>query len=157
MGTDVTSQEVSDIRSAPGFSIACDETCDVDDITQVVLLGRYFNDQGLQEELITLLPLKAQSQGEDIASAVTACLKQKDIDINRIISITTDGAPSMKGAHKGFVSLLKISMEHDVISFHCVIHQEVLCAQTFPEKISKVMEMVMQIVNKIMASALNHS
>ncbi|CAM4569570.1 unnamed protein product [Caretta caretta] len=154
MATDVTSQQISDVRSAPDFSIACDETCDGDDIAQVALLGKYINDQGPQE-LIVLLSLRGQTRGEDIASAVTECLKQKYIDINRIISVATDGAPSMKGTHEGFVTLLKKSMEHDVISFHCKIHQEVLCAHTFPEEISKGLGMVMQIV-KIMASALNY-
>ncbi|KAG6933703.1 zinc finger BED-type containing 8 [Chelydra serpentina] len=118
MATDVTSQEVSDIRSALGFSIACDETCDVDDFAQVALLGRYINDQGPQEELIALLPLKGQTRRKDIASAVTECLKQKDININRIISIATDGAPSMKGAHKDFFTLKKYGAQCNFISLH---------------------------------------
>ena len=46
MATDITSQQIKDINSALGFSIACDESCDVDDNAQVSPLGRYVNSKG---------------------------------------------------------------------------------------------------------------
>ena len=107
MATDIASQQIKNINSAPGFSIACDESCDVDDIAQVALLGRYVNSEGPQEELIELLPLKGQTRGEDILSTILECLKMIEISTSHIISITTDGAPNMKGVHKGFVTLLQ--------------------------------------------------
>lgn len=42
------------INSAPAFSIACDESSDVNDIEQTALLCRYVNSDGPQEELIEL-------------------------------------------------------------------------------------------------------
>ncbi len=52
----ITNQQIVNINSACGFSIACHKSCDVDDIAQVALLGRYVNSEGPQE-LIDLLPL----------------------------------------------------------------------------------------------------
>ncbi len=129
LAQDITNQQTVDIISFCGFSIACDESCDVD-IARVALLGRYVNSEGPQEQLIDLLPLTGQTRGEDIFSTIITCLKEKEIQTNHIISVATDGAPSMTGIHKGFVSLLKQQLNHEVISFHCIVHQEALCAQT---------------------------
>ena len=107
MATDITSQQIKDINSAPGFSIARDESCDVDDIAQVALLGCYVNSEGPQEELIELLPLKGQTRGEDISSTIVDCRKTKEISTGHIISIVTDRAPNMKGAHNVFVCCRK--------------------------------------------------
>ncbi len=93
---DITNQQIVDINWACGFSIACDESCDVYDITQVAL-GRYVNSKGPQEELIDLLPLTDQTRGEDIFSTIITCLKEKGILTNHIISIATDDTPSMTG------------------------------------------------------------
>ncbi|XP_067135999.1 uncharacterized protein [Centruroides vittatus] len=58
---DVTSQQVTDLNSTPGFSIACNESCDVNDIAQVVLICRYVNSDGPQKELLDILPLTGQT------------------------------------------------------------------------------------------------
>ncbi len=134
-----------DINSFCGFSIVCDESCDVDDIAQVALLGRYVNSEGPQE-LIDLLPLTGQTRGEDIFSTIITCLKEKGIQTNHIISVATDGAPSMTGTHKGFVSLLKRELNREVISVHCIVHQEALCAQTCPSEFTEVMDLVAKII-----------
>ena len=67
-----------------------------------------------------------------------------------------DGAPSMTGAHKGFVVLLQKSLDRQLLTFHCILHQEALCAQTFPPECTQLMNVVIQITNKIMTKALNH-
>lgn len=51
------------------------------------------------------------------------------IDLKKIASITSDGAPSMVGKNVGFIKQLKQDIGHSVIEFHCLIHQEVLCAK----------------------------
>ncbi|KAJ4946778.1 hypothetical protein JOQ06_008824 [Pogonophryne albipinna] len=72
-----------------------------------------------------------------------------------VVSIATDGAPSMIGREKGAVQRLK---EHhpDLLSYHCIIHQSVLCANLGKEY-SDVMETIMKLVNYLRASsALQH-
>ncbi len=84
------------------------------------------------------------------------CLKTKEINTTHLVSVATDGAPSMRGAQKGFVTLLQKSLGRKLLTFHCILHQEALCAQTFPLECMEVMDLVIQIVNKIMAKGLNH-
>lgn len=78
---------------AQTFSIACDESSDVKNVEQTALLCRYVNSDGPQEELIELIPLKGQTQGQDICEAVS-CLKAKGINTTHLESVSTDGAPS---------------------------------------------------------------
>ena len=156
MAQDITKQQIKGINSAVAYSIACDESKDKSDIEQIALFCRYANSAGPQEELIELIPLKGQTRGEDICEAVLKCLRTKGINTNHLVSVATDRAPSMTGAHKGFVVLLQKSLDRQLLTFHCILHQEALCAQTFPPESTQVMNVVIQITNKIMAKALNH-
>ncbi|KAJ0033660.1 hypothetical protein NQD34_000767 [Periophthalmus magnuspinnatus] len=89
MAGNITDQQIKDINSAPAYSIACDESCDVIDIEQTALLCRYVNSDGPQEEMIQLIPLKGQTRGEDICEAVLKCLNDNGINTNHLISVAT--------------------------------------------------------------------
>ncbi|KAJ4929853.1 hypothetical protein JOQ06_018874 [Pogonophryne albipinna] len=132
MAENITSQQIEDINFAPAFSIACDESSDVNDIEQTALLCRYVNSDGPQEEIIELILLKGQKRGEDICKAVMNCLQAKGINTTHMGSVATDGTPSMRGTQKGFVTLLQKSLDRELLTFHFILHQEALCAQTFP-------------------------
>uniref|UniRef100_A0A8D2J826 Uncharacterized protein n=1 Tax=Varanus komodoensis TaxID=61221 RepID=A0A8D2J826_VARKO len=155
MAENITRQQIKDINSAVVYSIACDESKDKGDIEHIALFCRYVNSDGPQEEMIELIPLKGQTQGEDICEAVLDYLSTKEINTTHLVSVATDGAPSMT-AQKGFVALLQESLGRKLLTFHCILHQEALCAQTFPPECTEVMNVVIQIVNKIMATSLNH-
>ena len=106
--------------------------------------------------MVELIPLKFQTRGDNVCKAVFECLRAKDIKTTHLVSVATDGALSMTGAHRGFVALLQNSLNRKLLSFHCILHQEALCAQTFHPECTEVMNVVIQIVNKIMEKSLNH-
>ena len=151
-----SAQRVKDINSAAIYSIACDVSKDKNDIEQIALFCRYVNSAGPQEEMVELIPLKCQTRWEDVCEAVFEFLRAKDIKTTHLVSVATDGVPSMTGAHRSFVVLLQKSLNKKLLSFHYILHQEALCAQTFPPECTEVMNVVIQIVNKIMAKGLNH-
>lgn len=71
--------------------------------------------------------------------------------------MTTDGAPAMVGKQKGFVKLLEDQIGHPTVKFHCIIHQENLCAMISNLELNNVMNTVVRIVNFLVAqSALTH-
>ncbi|GFX10699.1 general transcription factor II-I repeat domain-containing protein 2A [Trichonephila clavipes] len=78
------------------------------------------------------------------------------VPLDKIGSISTDEAKSMTSVRKGVVAILKEKINHEILVYHCIIHQGALCAQTFPDEICKVMELVIIIINAILAKALNH-
>ncbi|XP_029657866.1 uncharacterized protein LOC115232163 [Octopus sinensis] len=99
----------------------------------VSLFVRYVSRGFLRQELLALLPLKGQTRGEDLVGAVVEYFETNYIPLNKIVSISTDGAESMLGSRKGFITLIKIRIDHEVITLHCIIHQEALSAQTFKD------------------------
>ncbi|GFW96930.1 uncharacterized protein TNCV_2160651 [Trichonephila clavipes] len=59
-----------------------------------------------KEELLGLLPLKDQTRGEDIANALIKCMDKHHVPLDKVVSISTDGAKSMTGP----ITELKISL-----------------------------------------------
>lgn len=135
MAKNITNQQIEDINSSPAFSIACDESSDVIDIEQTVLLCRYMSSDWPQEELIDLIPLKGQTRGEDICEAVMNCLNDKGINTSLMVSVATDGAQSMRGTHKGFMTFLQKKLDQPLITFHCILPSRSTVHTNIPSRV----------------------
>ena len=80
-----------------------------------------------------------------------------DVDLNNLSCATTDGDAAMVGKKKGFVKLLENHVGHKLLHFHCIIHQENLCAKTSSLNFISVMATVVEIVNYLVShSSLVH-
>uniref|UniRef100_H2ZZS8 DUF4371 domain-containing protein n=1 Tax=Latimeria chalumnae TaxID=7897 RepID=H2ZZS8_LATCH len=76
---------------------------------------------------------------------------------DKLVGVTTDGAPAMVGEANGFIGCLKKNIGDRAAllkQYHCIIHQEALCAKYL--KFKEVMEFVVSTVNFIRARSLNH-
>lgn len=157
MTQNVQKQQRDAIKRSFVFSVALDESVDINDIARLAIVARYFDDGSVYEELICLLPLQGTTRGEDIFSEFVKHFEKRNIDLNKKFCVTTDGAPAMIGRHKGFVSLLIERMGRSVLNFHCIIHQESLCAKISAGSLKSVMDRVVKIVNYIVGrSSLIH-
>lgn len=153
LADDVLAQLDSAIQSAPCLSLAIDESTDVTDNAQLLVYVRFFHKdkKELCEDLLGVTPLKTHTRGEDIYAAIKEMLRKKGIDMKRVASVTTDGAPGMVGKEKGAVPRMKED-NPDLIAYHCLIHQTVLCA-TLSEQFAEIMNTVMKLINFLRASA----
>lgn len=75
------------------------------------------------EELICLSSLPGTTKGTDVCKAVVEAMNEADVDVSKIVPVTTDGAPSMVGKKAGFVNLFTKVVGHPLLGFHCIIHQ----------------------------------
>ena len=98
---------------------------------------------------LAVLPIKDSTRGEDVLKTLMDFATEKKLPLNKLISVCTDGAPSMLGKHKGFVALLCEQEKQSILNFHCFVHQEALCAQSYGEELRKVMSLVVRNVKLI--------
>ena len=160
MSLDVKQQLIKHCNEFKYFSVAVVESSDAKDTAQLSIFIRGIKDNfEIMEEFVQLMPLRDTTKGRDIFEAVLACFGEYELDLARLISVTTDGAPAMVGSQKGFVTLLENHMknagyENSIMKIHCIIHQEALCAKN--TKLDEVMQVVVKIVNIILSRGLNH-
>ncbi|KAL4103366.1 hypothetical protein QTP88_018743 [Uroleucon formosanum] len=108
------------------LNLALDESTDIQDKPQLAIFVRYVTkDVDMKEELLDLISLKETTRGVDIKIAFDETLQRAEIPLNNIMSISTDGAPSiMVGCKNGLVGLLKNDTNFpDFIPIHCIIHR----------------------------------
>ncbi|GFV01340.1 general transcription factor II-I repeat domain-containing protein 2B [Trichonephila clavipes] len=80
-------------------------------------------------------------------------IEEKNIPFYKVVSMTTDGVPSITDTVNGF---LAICMRDDdfshFLSYHCIIHQQALCCKIL--NMRHVMGICMKIVNSIRGRSL---
>lgn len=156
MTESVNEQQTAGLKDAMVFSVALDESVDINDIPRLAIMAKYC-DLNVREELCCLKSMTDTTKGEDIAKAFFEHFEERGVDIGRIFAITTDGAPAMVGKQKGAVKLIEEKVGHPIMKLHCIIHQENLCAKMSNSDLNSVMATVVKIVNFIVKrSSLTH-
>ncbi|XP_047020709.1 general transcription factor II-I repeat domain-containing protein 2A-like isoform X2 [Helicoverpa zea] len=143
-----------DIDLCVAFSLQFDESTDVTDTAQLLVFIRMvFEDFSTKEELLSMISLKEKTRGFDIFTAFKAYISQIKLPLYKLVSMTTDGAPAMTGIHNGFIALCHKDEDFpDFISYHCIIHQQVLASKRLNTK--HVMDISFKIVNSIKGKSL---
>ncbi|XP_067949664.1 general transcription factor II-I repeat domain-containing protein 2-like [Watersipora subatra] len=128
---DLHAQLMKELTKASYFSLALDESTDSADTAQLaVFIRAYTEDGSIIEELAKLCSMHGTTTGKDIFEEVKKCITELQLQWKKLVSATTDGAPSMTG----FCGLLKEKLQKEGLpmpmTFHCIIHQQNLCAKT---------------------------
>lgn len=82
--------------------------------------ARFLSRNIIKEGLISLMTLSDKTKGQNIMNK----LKQEFIrlgitsNFRNIVSVTTDGDPSIIGKNNEFVKLLKEEVNHNFVEFH---------------------------------------
>ena len=90
---DVNKQQTIALKTANVFSVALDESMDINDNPRLAVVARYCCDGEVHEELCCLKPMYGTTTGKDILDTFTKHFEERGIDMKKIFSVTTDGAP----------------------------------------------------------------
>ena len=92
---------------------------DVTSNARLAVMARFFYGFTIREELVKPEVLPTSTSGNEICKVVTKPFNESNIDILKIVSVTTDGAPNIWLV--GMWDLLKFFIEtigYPVIPFH---------------------------------------
>ena len=106
------------------------------------------------QELLFSRELKTDTKGESVFNVVENFFNEKNIPFSKILACATDGALSMLGRHRDFISFLKKAVP-GVLTVHCVIHRQHLVTKNLSGQLHKSMNTVITAVHKIKAHYLN--
>ena len=157
MAADVIMQPAVALQSVNTFSVALDESMDVNDIPRLAIIARYCSDDNVQEELCCLSPMYGSTKGAEILQKLFNHFEKRQIDIKKIFAVTADGAAAMVERDCGFVAFIEEKIGQPVLKFHCMIHQESLCAKIPNSNLASVIAITTKIANFIVKrSATTH-
>lgn len=90
------------------YSIALDESTDTTDSAQVLYFIRVITEDFIcYEELLALGTLANRTRGIDIFNNFQDKCRELGLNLVNLVSVCTDGAPSMTGKHEGFIAQIK--------------------------------------------------
>lgn len=88
----------ANLKFFTAYSVALDESTEITDSAQLAIFIRGINDQfEVTEELLSLCPMHGCTTAKDIFGQLCDAIEHAGLPWNRLVSITTDGAPSMTG------------------------------------------------------------
>lgn len=111
----------------------------------------------ITEQLAALMPVKQITLNAGIYE-VKKVLRSLDVPMQKPYGLVTDVAPGVVGRNSGVSMVItngvKNITSHDLIIFHCLMHQENLYTKCL--KMMNVLKVVSKLVNFIRSEGLNH-
>ena len=159
IGNNILHQVTSKTQRFTQYSLAMDESTDVNDTSQLLIFVRGVDDElNVTQELASLNSMHSTTTGKDIFEEVEKTLIKFNLDWNRLQCVTIDGGRNMSGTNIGVVRQITKACEASGASvpifLHCIIHQQALCIKHVD--MSCVLKPVVSVVNFIRSHALNH-
>ena len=130
------------ISKCSAFSIALDKSTDLSDTSQLVgFIRRVSNNFEAIKKFLDMASMESTTTGQNICEALIKLMK----NLEKLVGITTNGAPSMVGKNnKFFKRFLNVIQSEDVLISHCIIHQENLFSKVLD--FGKVMKILFRVL-----------
>ena len=94
MFVDIVDQVTEGIKASKfGFAIQVDESTAVTNYCQLLVYGRYIQDNNVKTGLLVSEELPDTTRGKDIFNLLDKYFKENDLEWGKLVGCTTDGAP----------------------------------------------------------------
>lgn len=117
---------LSEMQSSDFFALITDESTDITVMKQLVLVGRYLSDTGVQTSYLHIVDLP-NGTADTIETAMLQYLSDKTLPVTKLRAFGSDGASVMTGRLTGVGVRLK-SHSPNMIAVHCINHRLALAA-----------------------------
>ena len=145
MSVDIETIVLEKIRIGKHFSLQLDEYTDTSKNVRLLANVRFVDADTIRENFLFCKTL-VKTTKEEIFCITTEYLENGNLQWENFISICTDGAATMVGRNKGFVSRVK-ERNQNLIFTHCFLHREALVFKTLPADLVLVLNDVVSMVN----------
>uniref|UniRef100_A0A0L8GVG6 Uncharacterized protein n=1 Tax=Octopus bimaculoides TaxID=37653 RepID=A0A0L8GVG6_OCTBM len=135
------------------FTLQVHESTDISIKAQLLTSIRFIDGNQIINQFFCCKEMPLTTRGQDIFDILSVYLEKWILSWNSCVGICTDGAPSMMGSIKGFVSLIQLQ-NPNVIRTHCFLHKEVLVSKTIRVELKQVLNQVVEMVNYITSRPL---
>ena len=152
MSNDIEENVMNKLRTCE-FALQVDESTDISGKEQLLGFIRFVNEDKIAEQFFCCKELLETTKGQDVFDVLTEYLNRFGLLWESCVGICTDGAPSMTGSVKGFVSLVK-QKNPNLMTTHCFLHREALVAKTLNDELKLVLDQVVKMVNYIKSRPL---
>ncbi|KFD49312.1 LOW QUALITY PROTEIN: hypothetical protein M513_09864 [Trichuris suis] len=133
------------------FSLQLDESSLPGNEAILLAYVRFIKEEDLAQEFLFARELVMDSKGKSIFQVTS---KKKRFPSQNLISVATDGAPSMVGCQRGFISYLK-KVVPNVLAIRCVIHRQHFVAKCLSEPFILVITAVNRIKSRPLSDRLS--
>ena len=93
-------------------SLEVDESTDITAQAQLLIFGRFLKESLITEKLLVCISLETLTRGKDIFTSIGKFFTENNLDWNKVIEYSVDGAPSMMGKNIGVLGILSRKYLH---------------------------------------------
>ena len=105
IAADLKEQILEGFRTLPWTTLAVDESTDTTAQAQLLIFGRFLKESSITEELLDYMSLETTTRDVDIFSDVDKFFTENNLDWNKMIECSMDGAPSILEKNIGVMGI----------------------------------------------------
>ena len=120
----------ADARASPVIGLMIDESTDVANINEMIVYIRILRSATRVFETVFWAIVEVdEATGIGLANTVKQLFKQRNVPINKVRCMATDGASAMTGPHSGCVQCIRESAGDNMLGVHCIAHRQALACK----------------------------
>ena len=128
------------------FILQLNKTTDIGNNAQLMVFMQYLNRNEFVEQFLFCRPHTKNTTDEEKFNKVDLFFKEHQLEWYDCFFVCADGAPSIMGSKRGFMSFAK-RQNNDISVVHCLLHRENLAAKEVKEGLA--FKEILTVVNYI--------